>query len=137
MKIRVRLPDGRIYGQTGKVDFVNNVIAQDTDTLTVRGVIPNPVLGSQMAGGVNLRELIADQFVTVAGRVTAAEGGRPSASPSSSSSESSERNRMRSLQGQAVAQRWWPEAVARFSPSVSDCRRSPQFRSCSGSSRYP
>jgi len=31
----------------------------------VRGVIPNPVLGSQTAGGVNLRELIADEFVTV------------------------------------------------------------------------
>jgi membrane fusion protein, multidrug efflux system len=65
VKVRLRLPDGRIYGQTGKVDFVNNAIAQDTDTLIVRGVIPNPVLGSQTAGGVNLRELIADEFVTV------------------------------------------------------------------------
>ena len=58
-------PDGRIYAHTGKLDFVNNVLAQDTDTLTVRGVIPNPVLGSETAGGVNLRELIADEFVTV------------------------------------------------------------------------
>jgi membrane fusion protein (multidrug efflux system) len=41
------------------------VIAKDTDTLTVRGVIPNPVLGAEMAGGVNLRELIADEFVAV------------------------------------------------------------------------
>ena len=65
VKIRLRLPDGRIYAQTGKLDFINNVIAQDTDTLTVRGVIPNPVLGSETAGGVNLRELIADEFVTV------------------------------------------------------------------------
>jgi membrane fusion protein (multidrug efflux system) len=65
VKIRLRLPDGRIYGQIGKVDFVNNAIAQDTDTVIVRGVIPNPVLGSQTAGGVNLRELIADEFVTV------------------------------------------------------------------------
>src|SRR5262249_46098135 len=65
VKIRLRLPDGRIYGQTGKVDFVNNAIAQDTDTVIVRGVIPNPVLGSQTAGGVNLRELITDEFVTV------------------------------------------------------------------------
>jgi membrane fusion protein, multidrug efflux system len=65
VKVRLRLPDGRIYGQTGKVDFVNNAIAQDTDTVIVRGVIPNPVLGSQTAGGVNLRELIADEFVTV------------------------------------------------------------------------
>ena len=65
VKIRLRFPDGRIYAQTGKVDFVNNTIAQDTDTLIVRGTIPNPVLGSQAAGGVNLRELVADQFVTV------------------------------------------------------------------------
>ena len=65
VKIRVRLPDGRIYGQTGKVDFINNAIAQDTDTVIVRGIIPNPVLGSETAGGVNLRELIADEFVTV------------------------------------------------------------------------
>jgi membrane fusion protein, multidrug efflux system len=65
VKIRLRLPDGRIYAQTGKLDFVNNAIAQDTDTLTVRGVIPNPILGSETAGGVKLRELIADEFVTV------------------------------------------------------------------------
>jgi len=65
VKIRLRLPDGRIYVQTGKVDFINNAIAQDTDTVIVRGVIPNPVLGAETAGGVNLRELIADEFVTV------------------------------------------------------------------------
>src|SRR4030095_9721479 len=41
VKIRLRLPDGRIYTQTGKLDFINNAIAQDTDTLTVRGVVPN------------------------------------------------------------------------------------------------
>ena len=65
VKVRLRLPDGRLYNQVGKVDFINNAIAQDTDTVTVRGVIPNPVLASQTAGGVNLRELIADEFVTV------------------------------------------------------------------------
>jgi len=64
LKIRVRLPDGRIYGQTGKLDFSNNKIAQDTDTLLLRGVIPNPVLGSETAGGVRLRELVPDEFVT-------------------------------------------------------------------------
>jgi membrane fusion protein (multidrug efflux system) len=65
VKIRVRLPDGRLYDQVGTLDFINNAIAQDTDTITVRGIIPNPVLGQQTAGGVNLRELIADEFVTV------------------------------------------------------------------------
>jgi membrane fusion protein (multidrug efflux system) len=65
VKVRLRLPDGRLYDQIGKLDFINNAIAQDTDTVTIRGVIPNPVLASQTAGGVNLRELIADEFVTV------------------------------------------------------------------------
>jgi membrane fusion protein, multidrug efflux system len=65
VKVRLRLPDGRLYEQVGKLDFINNAIAQDTDTVTVRGVIANPVLPSQTAGGVNLRELIADEFVTV------------------------------------------------------------------------
>jgi len=65
VKVRLRLPDGRMYDKTGNVDFINNATAQDTDTLTVRSVIPNPVLGAERAGGVNLRELIADEFVTV------------------------------------------------------------------------
>ena len=65
VKIRLRLPDGRIYGETGKLDFINNAVAQDTDTFLVRGVIPNPVLESATAGGVKLRELVADEFVTV------------------------------------------------------------------------
>jgi membrane fusion protein (multidrug efflux system) len=65
VKVRLRLPDGRLYEHIGKLDFINNAIGQDTDTVTVRGVIPNPVLASQTAGGVNLRELIADEFVTV------------------------------------------------------------------------
>jgi membrane fusion protein (multidrug efflux system) len=51
VKIRIRLPDGRIYGQTGKLDFVNNTIGQDTDSLTMRGVISNPVVASESAGG--------------------------------------------------------------------------------------
>jgi membrane fusion protein, multidrug efflux system len=65
VKIRLRLPDGRIYDQTGKLDFVNNAVAQDTDTFLIRGVIPNPVLEAATAGGVKLRELVADEFVTV------------------------------------------------------------------------
>jgi membrane fusion protein (multidrug efflux system) len=65
LRIRIRLPDGRTYGETGKLDFVNNTIAQDTDTLLVRGTIPNPVLGSATVSGGKVRELVADEFVTV------------------------------------------------------------------------
>ena len=44
MVIKIRLPDGRLYDQTGKLNFVNNTIAQNTDTITLRGTIPNPPL---------------------------------------------------------------------------------------------
>jgi membrane fusion protein (multidrug efflux system) len=37
----VQLPDGRMYGQTGKIDFFNNQVTADTDTLTLRGTIAN------------------------------------------------------------------------------------------------
>jgi membrane fusion protein (multidrug efflux system) len=65
VKIRLRLPNGSIYDHTGKLDFVNNAISENTDTLLIRAVISNPVLASQTAGGVRLRELVADEFVTV------------------------------------------------------------------------
>ena len=65
VKIRLRLPDGRIYDKTGKLDFTDNKISESTDSLNVRAVIPNPVLATAEAGGVRLRELVADEFVTV------------------------------------------------------------------------
>ena len=42
--IRLRLPDGRLYGQTGRLDFSSNSITQTTDSLMLRGTIPNPVI---------------------------------------------------------------------------------------------
>jgi membrane fusion protein, multidrug efflux system len=64
--IRLRLPDGRLYDPTGKVDFVDNTIAQGTDTFTVRGVIPNITLQNlSNAGGSPVRELTDGEFVTV------------------------------------------------------------------------
>jgi membrane fusion protein, multidrug efflux system len=64
--IKIRLPDGRLYGQTGELNFVNNTIAQSTDTITLRGTIPNPELydPSKTTGG-SLRELTDGEFVTV------------------------------------------------------------------------
>jgi membrane fusion protein, multidrug efflux system len=63
--IKLRLPDGRQYDQTGKVDFINNTIAQSTDTRTVRGVIPNPTLHDPSTTGGPVRELTDGEFVTV------------------------------------------------------------------------
>jgi len=63
--IKLRLPDGRPYDQTGKLDFVDNTIAQSTDTLTVRGAIPNPPLHDPSTTGGPVRELTDGEFVTV------------------------------------------------------------------------
>ncbi|WP_375293352.1 efflux RND transporter periplasmic adaptor subunit [Siccirubricoccus sp. G192] len=64
--IRLRLPNGRLYEQTGKLGFVDIDVSQDTDTLTLRGTIPNPVLPAEKVGDIRLRELFNGEFVTVA-----------------------------------------------------------------------
>lgn len=61
--IRVRLPNGEIYGHTGKLDFVDIGVAKDTDTITLRGTIANPVI--QASGESNIRGLADGEFVTV------------------------------------------------------------------------
>jgi membrane fusion protein (multidrug efflux system) len=66
--IKIRLPNGRLYDQTGQLNFVDNTVAQNTDTFVVRGAIPNPPLHdpSTTAGtGGPVRELTDDEFVTV------------------------------------------------------------------------
>jgi membrane fusion protein (multidrug efflux system) len=63
--IRIRLPDGRLYGQTGKLDFVNNTIAANTDTITLRGEIANPLLFDQNQTRSSARELYDGEFVSV------------------------------------------------------------------------
>lgn len=63
VKIRLRLPNGEMYGQTGKLDFVDIGVAKDTDTITLRGTIPNPVIGT--VGESKFYELTDDEFVTV------------------------------------------------------------------------
>jgi len=63
--LKIRLPDGRIYGQNGKVDYVAPTVATNTDTITVRGVIPNPVRPGASPGEPAPRELFDGEFVTV------------------------------------------------------------------------
>lgn len=64
-RIRLRLPDGREYAQAGRLDFVDNTVAQGTDTIVLRGTVPNP---TSPVG----RELVDGEFVTVM-----LEGARP------------------------------------------------------------
>jgi len=40
--VRVRLPDGSLYDQTGRLDFIDNSVSGNTDTMVLRGVLPNP-----------------------------------------------------------------------------------------------
>src|SRR5216683_3614286 len=63
--LKLRLPDGRIYGQNGKLDYVSPTVATNTDTIMARGVIPNPLLPGVPPGAPAPRELFDGEFVTV------------------------------------------------------------------------
>ena len=41
--VKLRLPDGGLYGQAGKLDYVDPTVSANTDTLTFRAVMPTLV----------------------------------------------------------------------------------------------
>ncbi len=63
--IKLRLPDGTIYDHEGKLDYVSPTVAEQTDTITLRGVIPNPVFPGMQANDPGSRQLADGEFVTV------------------------------------------------------------------------
>src|SRR5262249_45019038 len=63
--IKLRLPDGRIYDHDGKLDYGSPTVAENTDTIVLRGVIPNPVFPGMTAGQPGSRELTDGEFVSV------------------------------------------------------------------------
>ncbi len=63
--IKLRLPNGRIYKTAGRLDYAAPTVAQTTDTITLRGVIPNLVYPGMKVGEPGARELIDGEFVTV------------------------------------------------------------------------
>ena len=65
VRIRLRLTTGKIYGEEGKLDYVSPTVAENTDTITLRGTIPNPLLPGAKAGSPRVRELSDGEFVTV------------------------------------------------------------------------
>jgi membrane fusion protein (multidrug efflux system) len=60
VQVRLRLPNGRMYSEVGKLDFYDVSIAKDTDTILLRATIGNPVQPS-----TGLRDLTDDMFVSV------------------------------------------------------------------------
>jgi membrane fusion protein (multidrug efflux system) len=62
--IRLRLPDKKIYKEVGHLDYVAPTIDQTTETITLRGVIPNPIL-AKISEQTAVRELTDGEFVTV------------------------------------------------------------------------
>ncbi len=65
VKVKLRLPNGKPYEQAGTLDYVDPTVAPNTDTLTLRGRIPNPVRPGMQAGQPGDRELSDGEFVTV------------------------------------------------------------------------
>ena len=65
VQVKLKLPDGSAYDQTGQIDYVDPSVAAGTDTILVRASIPNPVRGTAAAGQRVERTLIDGAFVTV------------------------------------------------------------------------
>lgn len=59
VQVKLRLPDGSVYGQTGTINFLDVAVDPTTDTVIVRATIPNTPAGRSE------RILIANQFVGV------------------------------------------------------------------------
>jgi membrane fusion protein, multidrug efflux system len=61
--VKLRLPDGRTYNQNGALDFLDNTVSAETDTIMLRAVVPNPVLMTDSTG-LTARELVDGELVT-------------------------------------------------------------------------
>ena len=59
VKVKIRLPSGRIYDSAGKLDYIDPSISQSTDTVIARASFPNPKLKD------GTRALIDGEFVQV------------------------------------------------------------------------
>lgn len=63
--VRILLPDGTAYQQIGHLDYVDPTVAANTDTVTLRAVIPNPLRPGAKKDEPGNRDLIDGSFVTV------------------------------------------------------------------------
>ncbi len=63
--VRLKLPDGSLYGPTGTLDYVDPSVSTNTDTILLRARIANPPNKTPAANGVVERPLTDGAFVTV------------------------------------------------------------------------
>ena len=63
--IKLRLPDGTMYNQTGKIDYADPSVQATTDTILLRGRIANPPSRPVQPGQPVDRPLTDGEFVTV------------------------------------------------------------------------
>ncbi|MBO0884324.1 MAG: efflux RND transporter periplasmic adaptor subunit, partial [Mycobacterium sp.] len=63
--VKLRLPDGSMYGHEGKIDYIEPSVSSSTDTVLLRATIPNPPLRKPGPDGSVERELVDNAFVTV------------------------------------------------------------------------
>jgi len=63
--IKVKLPDGSMYGQIGHLDYVDPSVTANTDTIILRARLPNPLRSGAKPGDVGNRDLADGEFVTV------------------------------------------------------------------------
>ncbi len=64
LSVKLRLPNGQMYDQTGHIDFSDISVNSSTDTIDLRAIIPNPPRGPANQAGGN-RTLVDGSFVTV------------------------------------------------------------------------
>jgi membrane fusion protein (multidrug efflux system) len=65
MVVKLRLPDGSLYSQNGKIDYVEPTVSATTDTILLRARIANPPRGATVAGQPVERPLVDGAFVNV------------------------------------------------------------------------
>jgi membrane fusion protein (multidrug efflux system) len=63
--VKLRLPDGRMYNETGHINYVAPTVATNTDTIEMRASIPNPPRADSKPDAPPNRELTDGEFVTV------------------------------------------------------------------------
>jgi membrane fusion protein (multidrug efflux system) len=63
--VKLKLADGSIYGQPGTLDYVDPTVAANTDTVTFRARVPNPLHPGTKPGDPANRDLVDGEFVTV------------------------------------------------------------------------